>query len=161
MGTAVVARVGHSLRKMRRRQTRGQQERALHDPEVRAIIGSGVADAALDRLSKEKGRLFGRIAEEAGGRKGGLACSHAWAEDNWEHGTPYPPGGDLTLMVACAGCGTLTPPNCVGSSGHCDDCRLGKMSRGQLDLLPSSRGIVDMSRLKAERRRANAKKLAS
>ena len=65
----------------------------------------------------------------------------------------FPPGGPKTGMQRCRGCGRVTPPQNVGSSGHCDDCRYAGMSDSELARLPKSPGVIDMGRLKGSRRR--------
>lgn len=92
-----------------------------------------------------------------GGLRGGMACSSRWVDANWDEGAAYPPGGDTTLMKTCRGCGRMTPPQCVGSSGHCEDCRYGAMKHVTLDSLPSSMSSVDLKRLRASRRKHGPK----
>jgi hypothetical protein len=48
---------------------------------------------------------------------------------------PFPPGGDLTGMQTCKGCGHMTPAIYLTTSGHCQDCKYGGMSPFQLHLL--------------------------
>ncbi len=58
-------------------------------------------------------------------------------------------------MVLCRGCGCPTPPHNVGSSGHCDDCRLIAMPAEEAERIPSSMIVVDQYRLAAGRRRGD------
>lgn len=60
---------------------------------------------------------------------------------------PVPSG-----FVRCKGCGHNNPPQCVGSSGHCDDCRFGAMTAAQIAGLPGSTSSIDIKRLRAARR---------
>lgn len=69
----------------------------------------------------------------------------------------YPPGGKASSMRQCRACCRLVPPQCVGSSGHCDECRYERMSHVRLERLQGSPGsVLDISRLANSRRRAEA-----
>lgn len=79
--------------------------------------------------------------------------SRPWFDAKWEDDTPFPPGGDQTLMQCCSACGRYTPPNCIGSSGACDDCRFAGMSPEQIENIPSSHSSVNLAKLKASRQK--------
>lgn len=140
-------------RKARRGKTPGQQEAMLRA--AKDGLSAEVRRAEEKRLRRQKNRLYGYpVAEVNGvaGRKGGMACSHSWADANWHNGTPYPPGGDTTGMICCPSCGAYMPPQNIGSSGHCDDCRLAAMSFEEVSRIPSSPGTVNLAMLKATRK---------
>ena len=97
------------------------------------------------------------------------ACSEPWVEAQLRYiqcedkdGNPfavaehrkgvYPVRG----MGVCRGGERPTPPQCIGSSGHCDDCRLGAMSRIQLAKLQGSTSTINLAKVKAAIRRGES-----
>lgn len=99
-----------------------------------------------------------------------FVCSEPWAADCREHvrsgGVPffaqhsqlerrfhrlriYPPGGYRTAMRRCLGCGRWMPPQTLGSSGHCMECRYQAMSPWAWSHLPSSPAFHRMSTAQA------------
>jgi hypothetical protein len=122
------------------RLTQGQQERFLESPEGIRALDAEVRRQKRKALARDKKNLRRMVP------------SAPWFDAKWDHSQPFPPGGDVTLMRCCNVCGRYTPPNCISSSGACEDCKLGAMSPGQLALLQSSASVVDMARLKANAR---------
>jgi hypothetical protein len=89
---------------------------------------TGVHLAWVQQLARAKARLRARVC-----------CSEAWVEAVTYRGEKYPPPADTPPgMPRCRGCGRNTPQNCIGSSGHCDDCRLAELSDAEWSKLPSS-----------------------
>lgn len=90
--------------------------------------------------------------------------SSTWFDAAWHDRAQFPPPWDhprqrdrrheppASAMTICTVCGRDTPPNCIGSSGACDDCRYGAMTGAELAALPPSPGIIDMGRLKKNAR---------
>ncbi len=110
------------------------------------------------RLEKLHRKLYGRVAiensdnlDERGGWIHGLACSIVWAEDAVLHEVEYPPGGRLTKMIVCIGCGAQVPPNYLLGSGHCVDCRHECMPDEQSSRLQSSASVIDFHQLRRGR----------
>jgi hypothetical protein len=133
------------------RRTSGQEERFLATEEAIKALGAGIVHQKRRELAKRKKVLARRVP------------SSAWMDSTWDGGETFPPPYDhsrvhplteppATTMKMCRGCRRETPPQCVGSSGHCDDCRLGAMSAHALSMLPPSPGVIDMGRLKKNAR---------
>jgi hypothetical protein len=122
------------------RLTQGQQERFLESPEGIRALDAEVRRQKRKALARDKKNLRRMVP------------SAPWFDAKWDHNESFPPGGDRSLMVCCNKCDRLTPPNCISSSGACEDCKLAAMSPGQLALLQSSASVVDMARLKANAR---------
>jgi hypothetical protein len=53
--------------------------------------------------------------------------AHVRQRGNFDRSYPpandHPRGDGFAAMITCRRCGRPTPRHCVGSSGHCDDCR--------------------------------------
>jgi hypothetical protein len=152
MATDIVMKPPTTSREIRRHLTLAKVDEILRCPELRKAWPREVVAAERKRLEVERRRLFGGESPGQPGHEAtfvcGTTCSHAWAEAVWHDGTAYPPGKADTKMVTCKACGTPTPPNNVGSSGACDDCRLGSMSDEALERLgPGSPAMILMSDL--------------
>jgi hypothetical protein len=140
---------GKAQRKPRR--TSGQEERFLSTEEAIKALGAAVVHQKRRELAKRKKALARRVP------------SSSWMDSAWDSTDQFPPPWDhprirpleeppATAMKTCRLCRRETPPQCVGSSGHCDDCRLASMSAHALSLLPPSPGVIDMARLKKNAR---------
>lgn len=94
------------------------------------------------------------------------ACSEPWVEAQVRYipaidrdGNDFPVAEyrkgvyPVRGMIGCRGCERATPPQCIGSSGHCDDCRLGAMSPAQLAKLQGSTSVINMAKVKTAIRR--------
>jgi hypothetical protein len=145
----------HSSRKARQRRTLTPA-----DQEARISGPDAIKEHGADHVHSERRRLKRvRIGLMR------IVCSEAWFDANWfgcqmivgdackRVAAPYPPGGDESLMVCCKRCNRATPPQCVSSSGHCDDCRLCLMSPEQIERLPGSTSSINLARLKSSIRR--------
>jgi hypothetical protein len=132
---------GRHKRRAKVRRTSGELERFLTTPEAIRALGAAVVHQQRRKLKRDRANLE-RIVP-----------SRPWFDAAWQAGRPFPPGGDLTRMVCCRRCRRYTPPQCVGSSGHCDECRYEGMTPRQLAALPPSCSKIDMAKLKAAIRR--------
>lgn len=126
--------------KRARKLTKGEQESFLKRDDALKVVSADVRRQKLKQLERQKKNL----------RR--VTPSEAWVDDAWERDCEFPPGGISTLMRKCRGCERFTPPNCLSSSDHCEDCKLGKLSKFQLSLLQRSASVVDMARLKKNAR---------
>jgi hypothetical protein len=127
------------------RVTQGQLERLVTAADAAQHLKAHDRDEIKRRLKRERKNLRRDVP------------SQPWFDAKWENGEQFPPGGDVTRMERCTCCERYTPPNCIGSSGACDDCRYAAMSKGQLEHLPGSPGsVIDMARLNASRRRGES-----
>lgn len=138
-----------NIGELRRGRTFAAQELILNDPQVTAAWPAKALFKERKRLARERRRLFGGTTQSStrpDTAVAGEACSHPWAAAVWEEGAEYPPGRAETGMVTCKVCRTPTPPQCVGSSGACDDCRLGAMSPEEACMVPGSPVVIVVGR---------------
>lgn len=76
--------------------------------------------------------------------------SEPWVDAVTYRGAACPPPQDHphgAVMRRCTACYRWTPPQCVGSSGACDDCRIAAMSPMQLAGLQRSSDIIGFVKL--------------
>jgi hypothetical protein len=94
-------------------------------------------------------------ADEVYGWLLGLSLLAEGAADNAATATRrgfYPPRveRDGCGMLVCIGCGRPTPRSCVGTSGHCDDCRYADMADKGMEM-PRGVTFIDQRRMRNER----------
>lgn len=94
-----------------------------------AWLQSDEGIAAMGDLRHEQIRMLNRLLK----RLQKDVPSEPWEVAIWRNRETLPGG-----MVRCCGCHRMTPPQCVGSSGHCDDCRLSALSLEAMAHIPSS-----------------------
>jgi hypothetical protein len=113
---------GKAQRKPRR--TSGQEERFLATEEAIKALGAGIVHQKRRELAKRKKVLAGACRRRLDGQHVGRRRDSSRRRTTTRAFTPStePPA---TAMKTCRGCRRETPPQCVGSSGHCDDCRSG------------------------------------
>ena len=131
-----------SRRKLRRSLSGAQLDQMLNDPAVLEAWGAAAVQDEKRHLKRRKRNVDRDVP------------SATWGDDVWHRKAAFPPGGDTTLMARCRKCDRYSPPQNIGSSGACDDCRIGAMTPTQLENLPSSPGcVVDFRGIKAARKR--------
>lgn len=105
-----------------KRMNNPERQSYLNEPEAYRIVPAEIRSNTLRQLQRLKRRLDKD------------APTPAWFDAVWSGVETMPEG-----FIRCNCCHRLTPPQCVGSSGGCDDCRLSGMSPSELAHLPSSR----------------------
>lgn len=128
-----------------RRRKKGPKQ-----PKVRVVVRALVRDQERKLLAKIRSK----------------ACSEPWVWAQVKFSPAVDEEGDaleildyragqypVPGMIQCRGCERWTPPQCIGSSGHCDDCRLGAMSKLQLSRLQGSTSTVNLAKVKCAIRR--------
>jgi hypothetical protein len=83
-----------------------------------------------------------------------LAASEYWIGEQFPYDTHTNDKGESVSFhfhapnlvpsgqVRCRGCGHMTPPNVLTTSGHCPDCHYGSMSKDRLEMLPGSVSVA-------------------
>jgi hypothetical protein len=127
------------------KRTSGEWEYFLGTKEAIEALGAAVVHHKRRELAKRKKVLARRVP------------SSTWLSAAWDEGLQFPPAWDhprtdelteppATAMKCCRGCHRETPPQCVGSSGHCEDCRLGQMSPMALSKLGASSSAINIAK---------------
>jgi hypothetical protein len=126
--------------------------------------------AERKRLSRLRGELYGRpdpLLDLPGGLRGGVCCSHRWADDCWIDNVPYPGGhrhpravgeggaaakgrndecrisnDETGGMRRCPLCKAAMPAIYLGSSGHCEDCKWETMRIEQSSRVQRSGSVI-------------------
>lgn len=115
-----------------KRMTPAQRESYLDSAEAVKVVPAEIRALALRELRQRRRRVEKQ------------APTTAWFDAVWGDVEPMPPG-----FVRCNVCGRHTPPQCVGSSGGCDDCRYSAMSPMEMAHLPSSKSQCWLAAVRA------------
>ncbi len=133
------------------RQHPGDLESFLSTKEAIQALGAAMVSHRRRELAKRKKVIARRVP------------SSSWLDAVWYESAPFPPAWDhprvdplkeppATAMKVCRACHRDTPPQCIGSSGHCEDCKYGAMTPAQLAKLPGSSSAINLAKLKAAAR---------